>query len=96
MLGQNVPPCLIGTCCGDECGDDVKLCIELSDDSENSEDENQCSNNCESVCCGNIMTIYSQVSAKDYESSNQDAIDSKYSFQYSFLFNSGVWHPPSA
>lgn len=96
MLGQNVPPCLIGTGCGDTCGEDIALDIDITDEREDSDPEDHCGNNCDCVCCAQVMSFFNYLSSTDNTLADYDALNSQYSFQYSFLFQEGVWHPPSA
>lgn len=94
MLGQNIP--LIGFCCDDSYEESIELKMDLTEENDDEESEKQCSNNCDSICCGQLMTVYNYLVDSSSLTSDQDIADSKYSFQYSFTYSKGIWHPPSA
>jgi len=63
--------------------------------SHSNESEDDCMPFCSCSCCGSVITIITSEKEGSPLATLMISHISPYNFQYSFEYNSGMWHPPA-
>lgn len=96
ILALSIVPCGDGMLHGEEEHNHTTEVATGDNEHNHSEHKDHCTPFCVCACCGTMIampTIHAVSFAKEIQTAN--AFQFHYTFNYSFDFSKGIWHPPS-